>query len=224
MQKIIIFGAGKIADVAFYYLQNDSPYDIVAFTVDEVHIDAKEKLGLPVIPFEYVQKMFPPDVFKMFVAVGYQDLNRFRTRKYLEAKEKGYELISYVCSRATNFAEIQIGDNCFVLENAVIQPCSRIGSNVFIWSGNHIGHHATVQDHCYIAGQVIIGGSSVIEPYCFLGINSTISHEITVGHTSLIGAGTFITKNVPPGSVYIAPETPKFRLDSESFLRLTKMK
>jgi acetyltransferase-like isoleucine patch superfamily enzyme len=71
---------------------------------------------------------------------------------------------------------------------------------------------------------VIISGSSVIEPYCFIGVNATIGHEITIGRESFIGAGALITKNVEPKSVYIAPATAKYRLDSEMFLRLTKMK
>jgi carbonic anhydrase/acetyltransferase-like protein (isoleucine patch superfamily) len=81
-----------------------------------------------------------------------------------------------------------------------------------------------VEDHCYIAGQVVISGAAVVEPYCFLGINSSIGHEIRVGQESFIGAGALVTKNVAPKSVYIVPDTPKFRLDSDMFLRLTKMK
>jgi len=224
MSKIVVFGAGKIADEAYFYLTNDSPHGVVAFTVDSAYLSKKEMFGLPVIPFEQVQDQYPPDDFKMFVAVGYQDLNQFRAQKYQEAKTKGYELISYVSSRASNFGKVEIGDNCLVLENVVIQPCSKVGSNVFLWSGNHVGHHASVGDHCYISGQVVISGSSVIEPYCFIGVNATIGHEITVGRESFIGAGTLVTKNVEPKSVYINPDTPKYRLDSASFLRLTKMK
>ena len=63
-----------------------------------------------------------------------------------------------------------------------------------------------------------------IEPYCFIGVNATIGHEITIGVESFIGAGTFITKDVGTRSVYIAQDTPKYRLDSSSFLSLTKMK
>jgi sugar O-acyltransferase (sialic acid O-acetyltransferase NeuD family) len=224
VSKIIIFGAGKIADEAYFYLANDSPHEIVAFTVDDEHLNATEKLGLPVVAFEEVVQLYPPHEFKMFVAVGYQDLNKFRARKYKEAKAKGYELISYVSSRASNFGNVEIGDNCFVLELVTIQPCSKIGNNVFLWSGNHVGHHASVADHCYIAGQVVISGSTKVEPYCFVGVGATLGHEITIGRESFIGAGSLITKNVEPSSVYIAADTPKFRLDSESFLRLTKMK
>jgi sugar O-acyltransferase (sialic acid O-acetyltransferase NeuD family) len=224
MSRVVIFGAGKIADEAYFYLTNDSEHEVVAFTVDAAYVTKPEQYGLPVVPFEAVTDKYPPGECKMFVAVGYQNLNKLRAQKYTEAKAKGYELISYVSSRAANVGQVEIGDNCFILEFAVIQPCARVGSNVFLWSGNHVGHHATVGDHCYIAGNVVISGSTVIEPYCFLGVSATIGHEVTVGRESFIGAGTLITKNVAPQSVYVAPDTPKFRLDAPTFLRLTKMK
>jgi len=223
MSKVIIFGAGKIADEAYFYLTNDSPHEIVAFTVDSAYLTARENHGLPVIPFEEIQEQYPPVDHKMFVAVGYQDLNRFRARKYAEAKAKNYELISYISSRAANLGNVEVGDNCFVLEFATIQPCSRIGNDVFIWSGNHIGHHATIGDHCYIAGNAVISGNTRIGPYCFVGVSATIGHEVTIGAASFIGAGCLITKNAEEKSVYISPDTPKFRLDSSAFLRLTKM-
>ncbi len=224
MSKIVIFGAGKIADEAYFYLTNDSPHEIVAFTVDREFLIGPEKLGLPLVPFAEVQDKYPPGDHKMFVAVGYQDLNRFRAQKYAEAKAKGYELVSYVSSRASNFGNVEIGDNCLVLEFATIQPCASLGNNVFIWSGNHVGHHASVGDHCYIAGNVVISGKTKVEPYCFIGVSATLGHEITIGQESLIGAGSLITKDVAPQSVYITPDTQKYRLDSSTFLRLTKMK
>lgn len=224
MSKVVIFGAGKIADVAYFQLTNDSPHEIVAFTVDGTYLTQKEKYSLPVVPFEDVQSKYPPNDYKMFIAVGYQDLNRLRAQKYEEAKARGYELISYMSSQASNFGKVEIGDNCFILENAVIQPCSKVGNDVFFWSGNHLGHHASVGDHCYVAGQVVISGAALIGPYCFLGVNATIGHEVTIGGESFIGAGALVTKNVVPKSVYIVADTPKFRLDADSFLKLTKMK
>jgi sugar O-acyltransferase (sialic acid O-acetyltransferase NeuD family) len=224
MSKVVLFGSGKIADVVYFQLTHDSHHEVVAFTVDGVYIAQKEKWGLPVIAFEEILDRYPPEDFKMLVAVGYQDLNRFRARKYVEAKAKGYELISYVSSRASNFSNVPVGDNCLILENASLQPCSWVGNNVFFWNGNHLGHHAHIEDHCYVAGQVVISGMAVVGPYCFLGVNATIGHEVTVGQESFIGAGTLITKNVTPKSVYITADTPKFRLDSDSFLKLTKMK
>jgi len=223
MSKVVIFGEGKIAEIVYFYLTNDSPHEVVAFTVDKEYISKDKLFGLPVIAFEEIESKFPTDEYKMFIALGYQNLNGLRATKYYEAKNKGYELISYICSRATNFGSVDIGDNCLILENNAIQPMSKIGSNVTLWSGNHIGHHSTICDHCYISGQVVIGGNTTIGQYCFIGINATIGHEIKVGEKNLVGAGTLITKNTESNSVFINQDTQKYRLDISSFLKLTTL-
>jgi sugar O-acyltransferase (sialic acid O-acetyltransferase NeuD family) len=223
MSKLVLFGEGKIAEEAFAYFQNDSPHEVVAFTADAAYVSRSELFGLPVVPFEQIVETHPPDAFQMFVALGYQDLNKLRAGKYDEAKSKGYTLASYVSSKACNVGSVPVGDNCFVLENSVIQPWSKIGNDVFLWSGNHVGHHACVEDHCYIAGQVVISGSTTIGSHCFIGVNATIGHEVTIGRESFVGASCLVTKSCDPGSVYVTKDTPKFRLDSASFLKLTKM-
>lgn len=224
MRGVVLFGAGTVADQVFHYLTNDSTHSVAAFAVDGAHVAASEKWGLPVVPAEELVNRYPPSDYRAFVAVGYQELNALRARKYTDLKRLGYELISYVSSRASNFARAPVGDNCLILEGAVIQPCAQVGNDVFVWSNNHVGHHSAVGDHCYIAGHVVISGSSVIGSHCFLGVNATIGHEISIGEGSFIGAGTLITKSLPKGSVCIREDTPRFRLDAPAFMRLTRMK
>lgn len=224
MSRVVIVGAGKIADEAYFYLTNDSEHEIVAFTVDRDFVGDGEKLSLPVVPFDEVEALYPPGEHKMFVATGYQDLNRLRARKCEEAKSKGYELVSYISSRAANVGNVEFGDNCFILEFVSLQPLCSIGNNVFLWPGVTVGHHATVRDHCYIVAGAVVAGNTVIEPRCFLGVQASVGHEITIGEGSFLGAGAVVTKDAEPGSVYVGADTPKFRLDADSFLRLTKMK
>ena len=57
MSKIVVFGAGKIADVAYYYLTNDSPHEIVAFTVDGAYLTKRDMFSRPVVPFEDVEEV-----------------------------------------------------------------------------------------------------------------------------------------------------------------------
>lgn len=223
MSKVVIFGEGKIADEAYFYLTNDSPHEIAAFTVDREYFTKKELFGLPIIPFDEIVQKFPPADYRMFVALGYQNLNKLRASKYYEAKDKGYELISYISSKAGNFGDIEIGDNCFILDNSTLQPCSKIGNNVTVWSNNVLGHHSTIEDHCYIAGHVSISGHTTIGEYTFIGVNATIGHEITIGEECLIGAGSIVTKNAQPKSVFIMPDTPKYRLSSDQFIRISKL-
>ena len=221
MSKIVVFGAGKIAEVAYYYLTNDSPHEVVAFTVDGEYLTASELLGRPVVAAEEIHEKYPPGDFAMLVAIGYQQLNRVRAAKYEEARQKGYELITYVSSKASNVADVEIGENCLILENQSIQPGSKIGNNVTLWSGNHIGHHSTVGDHCFITSHVVISGTTVIEPYCFIGVNVSIGHGITIGCESILGAGSLVTKSTQPKSVYVTKDTEPFALDSDRFMRLS---
>lgn len=160
----------------------------------------------------------------MFIAIGYHDLNQIRQKKYNEAKEKGYKLISYISSKINNFGGFEIGDNCFILDNQIIQPFVKIGNNVTIWSGVMISHNCTIEDHCWIASGVIIAGTSTIKQNCFIGINCSIGHEIIIGKENFIGAGCIITKNTEDKSVFLAPDTEKYRIDSNRFIKFTKFK
>lgn len=223
MSKVILFGDGKIAEEIYHYFTNDSPYEVAAFCVDRAYLTKDTLFNLPVVPFEEVTDTYPPSQFKMFVALGYQQLNRLRERKFHEAKAKGYELVRYVCSKASNFGNVSIGENSLVLENSTIQPLAKIGDNVFIWSGNHVGHHAVIKDHVYLSGHVIVAGNAVIGENCFLGVNSTIAHNVTLGAKCIVGAGALIVQNAEAGSVFIQPGTEKIRLDSERFLKLSNL-
>lgn len=223
MCKIVLFGDGKIAEEIYYYFTNDSNYEVVAFCVDADFLKKNELFGLPVVPFHQVVELYPPDSYKMFIAVGYQQLNELRKHKYFEAKEKGYTLVNYICSKASNFGNVMLGENTIVLEHSTIQPLAKIGNNVFIWSGNHIGHHAEIHDHIYVCGHVMIAGNAIVEECCFLGVSSTIGHNVRVGEKSLIGAGSLILKDVPEKSVFILEETSKYRLNSEYYLKIAKL-
>jgi sugar O-acyltransferase (sialic acid O-acetyltransferase NeuD family) len=222
VSKVVIFGGGKYAAVARTYFADDSAHQPVAFTVDRAHLTEPRKQGLPVVPFEDVERLYPPTDFAMFVAVGYQDLNRLRAEKCAHCRAKGYSLVSYVSSRASVAPNAQVGENCLVLEGAVVQPFSVIGNDVFLWAGNLVGHHAVIGDHVYVAGNVVIAGGTTVEPYCFLGVGAILGHEITVGSESFLGAGALITKSVEPRSVHLTADTPRYRLDSAAFLRLSK--
>ena len=205
--KVIIFGTGSFAQVVQFYLTHDSEHEVVAFTVNENHIAERELLGLPVVPFETLERDFPPDNYKMYVAVGYKNVNRVRASIYAEAKGKGYELVSYLSSKCTHWNDTVIGDNCFIFEDNTIQPFVRIGNDVVMWSGNHIGHHAAIGDHCFITSHVVISGHVEVGPYCFVGVNATTRDSITIGESCVIGAGSLIMKSTRDKEVYIAKRT-----------------
>ena len=224
MADLIIFGISQTAEIVHHYFQEDSPYNVVGFTVDQDYIAGSEFLGLPVYEFATIEDVCPPDRYEMFVALSYRDLNKNRACKYSEAKAKKYNLPSYVSSTAGIIGNIKLGDNCLILENQLIQPFVEIGNNVFVWSGVLIGHHCTIGDHCWLTSNASIGGNTTLGPHCFLGLNCTIGHMINIGANSFIGAGAKVLKDVKPKSVFIENGTDLFRLDSDRFMEISKMK
>jgi sugar O-acyltransferase (sialic acid O-acetyltransferase NeuD family) len=215
MARLVIFGAGDIARLAHYYFTRDSEHEVAAFTVDQKYIEEDSFLKLPLVAFEDVAKRYPPQHYKMFVAMSYAKMNRLRAEKYYQAKGLGYDLVSYVSSRCSLLTDYPVGDNCFILEDNTIQPFVKIGNDVTLWSGNHIGHDATIDDHCFLASHIVVSGHVHIHPYCFIGVNATLRNSIEIASETLIGAGAIIMKNTEPKGVYLPQRAELFKKKSD---------
>ena len=205
--EIVIFGTGEIAELAHYYLTNDSNYTIVAFTADKEFIKSDRFLNKPLIPFDIIQNEYPPSKYKMHVALSYNKLNLVRETKYNEAKKKGYSLISYISSKSVFWNDLSIGDNCFILENQTIQPKVKIGNNVKIWSGNHLGHGCEIKSHTYLSSHICISGHTIIGERCFVGVNSTFKDFIKIGDRVFVAMGALVTKDTPSDSVILGSKS-----------------
>ncbi len=200
--KVVIYGLGDFALVAHAYLTGDQRYEVVAFTADKKEIISPELFQLPVIPFEEIEHHYPPSSYHMLVAIGYKKLNQLRAEKYYQAKQKGYQLISYIHPTVYLWDNVKVGDNCFILENVVLQPFVEIGANVVLWSGSNISHHSVIKDHCFIAPAVVIASHVTVGQYCFLGINSTIRDQLVIAQKCIIGAGSVVVKDTLEKGVY----------------------
>lgn len=203
-RKIVIFGAGEIAELADFYFTHDSEFDVAGFTVDKDYVKAGTFRGRSLVAFDDVAEAFPPTEFGFFVAVSYAKLNDLRAEKAVAARSKGYRLASYLSSRATVFPGFELKENCFILEDNTIQPFARIGSNVTLWSGNHIGHHTIIEDDVFIASHVVLSGGVRIGQGSFVGVNATFRDHVSIGRKCVIGAGALVLEDQPDFSV-IAP-------------------
>jgi sugar O-acyltransferase (sialic acid O-acetyltransferase NeuD family) len=215
MAQLVIFGAGDIARLAHYYFTRDSEHEVAAFTVDRQYCQGESFLDLPLVAFEDVIKRYPPSNYQMFVALSYARMNKLRAEKYDQAKAGGYELASYVSSRCSFLTDHPVGDNCFILEDNTIQPFVKIGNDVTLWSGNHIGHDAVIEDHCFLASHIVVSGYVRIRNNCFIGVNATLRNSITIAPETLIGAGAVIMKNTVEKGVYLPPRAELFSKTSD---------
>ena len=215
-EKLIIVGAGEFAEIAYEYFSDFSNHEVVAFAVEKAFINKPELFSLPVVSFEEIENAFPPDRYKVFVAVTYTQLNRVRRRLYKQAKEKGYQVATFIHPTVFLGRDVEIGENCLIFEDNNIQRKVNIGNNVVIWAKNHIGHRSAIGDNCYLASGVIISGYCQIGENCFLGVNCSLNDKIKIAKDTIIGNGAIVTKSIEePGGVYAG--NPATRLPKSSY-------
>lgn len=208
LKKIVIFGVSDFASQVSFYLKNDSDFEIVAYTVNAEYNKTKTFLDLPVVDFEKVQETYPPGEYAMFIAIGYHKLNSTREQKFREAKEKGYQLISYICSRNSYWNDLEIGENCFIMEGNIFMQNVKIADNVIMAVGNKVGHDSVIEKNCFITSNVMMGGFCTVKRNTFIGLSTVIKDKITIGEQNILGAGSILLKNTKNGSSFLTKSTP----------------
>ena len=215
-KKLVIVGTGETAVLAYEYFTHDSPYDVCGFAVEKAFLTGDSLCGLPVVAFEEMEKKYPPEEYDAFVAMSAGQLNRQRTHSYRETKAKGYKLASYVSSRAFVWHNVEIGDNCFIMENNTLQPFTKVGNNVVMWSGNHLGHRSVIKDNCFISSHVVFCGFCEIGENTYIGVNSSVT-DVKVAADNFIAMGTVIGKNTEENAIYKGNPAVKAPITAKKF-------
>jgi sugar O-acyltransferase (sialic acid O-acetyltransferase NeuD family) len=221
-EKLIIFGAGETARLAYEYFTWDSPRRVVGFVVDDAYKASTGGVFMdcPVVSFTESLSAFPPGEHDAFVAVASARLNHSRRELFERVRVMGYNLASYVSTRAFVWRDVVIGDNCFVLENNVLQSGVIIGENTTLWSGNHVGHRTTISSHCFLTSHVVVSGFCHIGEHSFLGVNSSIADKVHIASHNFIGMGAVVNKKTDEDAIYTGNPAEKSKLSAKRFCKV----
>lgn len=124
-----------------------------------------------------------------------------------------------------------IGENCNIGQNVVISPKVSLGSNVKVQNNVSVYTGVTCEDDVFLGPGCVF--TNVLNPRSFIsrknefqstfvkrgasiGANATILCGITIGEYAMIGAGTVVTKDVPPFALVVGnPGRPVGAVDKE---------
>lgn len=204
MKKLLIIGAGEFAEIAYEYFTYDSDYQVVGFSVEKEFIDQEKMCDTQIVPYHQVEEKFGKSDVDVFVAIPSSNLNQLRARFYNDLKSKGYKFASYISSHAFVWRNANIGENCFIFENNVVQPFVTIEDNCVLWSGNHVGHRTVIRKNSFLTSHVVVSGYCDIGENSFIGVNATINDRVTIPPFSVIGSASCVVKSLPKAeSLYI---------------------
>lgn len=219
-KKIVLIGDSAFAEIAYEYFTHDSSYEVVGFSVETEYLKRETLFGLPIVPFEKIEEFYDPNEVFFYAALVYTQLNRLRTRLYHAAKDKGFRPASYISSRAFHWSNVELGEHCFIFEDNTVQPFVKVGNNVILWSGNHIGHHSIIRDNCFISSHVVISGFCDIGENSFLGVNATLANNITIGKDNWISPNIAIMKNTDDASLFKVEQKDKEKVSATRVFKI----
>ncbi|OGW53952.1 MAG: hypothetical protein A2Y81_03175 [Nitrospirae bacterium RBG_13_43_8] len=214
-KKTIVYGNGQYARLIHQNITDQGGLEIVAFTADRKFVTEQTFRGLPLVDFEEVEKIYPPDEFTMLVVIAFW---RMRNREVMfnKAKSKGYSLENFIGSGVIVPSDLIMGENNIINEGVILGPFGRLGDNNMIRPNTYIGHNFKIHSHCYVAPGCNIGGGCEIKSLSFVGIGSTLRDRITLERETLIGAGSLVLQNTEPWSKYVGSPARKMGEHAET--------
>jgi acetyltransferase-like isoleucine patch superfamily enzyme len=201
MKQVIVFGNRLLCTMLYYDAAHHPDFEIAAFTVEREYLgERSELLGLPLVAFEDVATIYPPDRYDMIVIfTGYRRM-RERAEKYHLAKDKGYELRNYFSPLADITPDLVLGDNNIIMSQSHIGFGGVMGSNNMARQQVYLGHEFQLGSHIEITAGCTIGGESVIGDSCYIGLGTTVINHIRIAPENLIGAGSVVIHDTEPYS------------------------
>lgn len=212
-KRLYIFGTANFAEMAFYLFSTDSDYEIAGFTVDGAYLRETTFNGLPVIPFEELERTMDKASDEVFVAVGVGKINTLRARKVAELQALGIRLASFVSSHARVPPGFVARPNTMIMDQVNIHPLVHVGMNTIVWSNSRIALKVHIGDHVWITS-ALIGDSGRVGDYTFVGLNATIAPFVTVGSHNLVGAAAVILQDTQDYQVFRGPRSVASKVSS----------
>ena len=137
----------------------------------------------------------------IFVALG-ENYKRERVFKEFQNNYTKSQIVSLIHPSA------QVSKNCFVDIGSVVMPLcivnssSKIGKGVILNSNTVVEHDNFIMDFSSLAPSVTTGGNVFVGERSSISIGSTIKHNVKVGSDSVIGACSYLNKDVGDNCIF----------------------
>ncbi len=140
---------------------------------------------------------FQSNCSKALVAIGQIKNWMLRFHTFQKLIECGYQLPVIVSPRAYVSPYAKIGNGTIIMHGAVVNAGAQIGDNCIINNQSLIEHDAVIGNHCHVSTGTIVNGGTQVGEGSFIGSRSVIKENIQIGNHCLIGMGLTVRHNLP---------------------------
>jgi sugar O-acyltransferase (sialic acid O-acetyltransferase NeuD family) len=177
-------------------------WDLLGFLDDDPARQGKEIDGVRVLgPIDQARDGFA--AAQLVVCTGhpgnYLSKKRIVERLALPASRYGTILHPSVALATSS----KVGRGSVLLAHVVATASVRIGAHVAVMPGTVFTHDDVVGDYATFGAGVRLAGRVTVERGAYVGSGALIRENRTIGAWSLVGMGSILTKDVPPGEVWV---------------------
>jgi len=200
MRDVIIIGAGGHAvSVAETVLAGG--HHIRVF-VSEAH-ETTDLLGVPVVAADTHPEQDPST--HVVLAIGDNFQRERAWKRYVAAVgEARLPALIHPSAHVSSLATIAPGT--VILQGAIVGSGAQVGYACLINTGAILDHESALEDYASLAPGAVTGGRVRIGTRSAISIGATLTHGISIGADTVIGAASLVTTDMP-GNV-VAYGTP----------------
>ena len=195
MEEIILIGGGGHALSIADSIEARGEYRIIGYTDF-----AQGDCYLPYLGTdEQLEHFYRMGVHNVAVGIGYMGNSLTRDKIYRYVKQIGFKMPSIIDPTSIVSPRCVIGEGSFIGKGACINTGARIGKMCIINTSSIIEHNAVINDFTHVAVGTSICGDVTVSNHVFIGANATVIQGVSIGDSSIIGAGSIVLHNVPSG-------------------------
>ena len=210
-KKVVVIGAGgfgrECAEICKIQFLHSRDVALLGYLDDnkelwDTYLNGDKVLG----GLDY----FKNNPSKIYFVCGVGD-----SKKRKEITEKalniGYKPITLIHPRTTISTGVKIGQGTVIQAGSLLAINCTLGDHVHLNYNCIIGHDAKVDNYVTFAPTAQIMGNTYIKEGSYIGGNAFIKQGITVGSNTVIGALSFVNKDIPDNIVAIGIPVKKLK-------------
>ena len=211
MDNIVLVGSSGQAKVIIDLVEKEGRYKMVGL-IDAARSIGDSTLGysvlgreidLPALIVEYGLK-------GIIIAIGDNSVRAIVAATILELCPN-LPFVTAVHPSASIGKQTTLGSGTVVMAGAVVNPCCQVGQFCILNTKASLDHDSVMEDFSSLAPGVTTGASCRIGTYSAVSIGAVLRHGITIGEHSVIGGGSYVTKDVEPFSIAYGTPARKIR-------------